>query len=81
MTDWYVVGGAVRDLLAGRPVHDVDISFGGGAGSFLQCFPQARNTGNGLDIWLVGPSEFTALEGSAEEDMLCKIHKRHLGTM
>ena len=72
MTEWYVVGGAVRDLLAGRPVHDVDISFGGGSESFLQCFPQARNTGNGLDIWLVGPSEFTALEGSAEEDMLCR---------
>ncbi|MBR6625047.1 MAG: hypothetical protein IKL01_02385, partial [Mailhella sp.] len=39
MTEWYVVGGAVRDLLAGRPVHDVDISFGGGSESFLQCFP------------------------------------------
>ena len=72
MADWYVVGGAVRDLLAGRPVHDVDISFGGGAESFLQCFPDARNTGNGLDIWLVGASEFTALEGSPENDMLAR---------
>ena len=72
MADWYVVGGAVRDLLAGRPVHDVDISFGGGAESFLQCFPEARNTGNGLDIWLVGASEFTALEGSPENDMLAR---------
>ncbi len=69
MADWYVVGGAVRDLLAGRPVHDVDISFGGGADSFLQCFPKARNTGNGLDIWLVGSTEFTALEGDVAEDM------------
>ncbi|WP_458399719.1 HD domain-containing protein [Mailhella sp.] len=72
MTDWYVVGGAVRDLLAGRPVHDVDISFGGGAESFLQCFPEARNTGKGLDIWLVGSSEFTALEGEVEQDMLTR---------
>ena len=72
MTDWYVVGGAVRDLLAGRPVHDVDISFGGGAASFLQCFPEARNTGKGLDIWLVGSSEFTALEGEVEQDMLTR---------
>ena len=72
MADWYVVGGAVRDLLAGRPVHDVDISFGGGADSFLQCFPHARNTGNGLDIWLVGSSEFTALEGNIDEDMLAR---------
>ena len=72
MAEWYVVGGAVRDLLAGRPVHDVDISFGGGAESLLQCFPEARNTGNGLDIWLVGSTEFTALEGSPEEDMLAR---------
>ena len=61
MADWYVVGGAVRD-----------ISFGGGAESFLQCFPDARNTGNGLDIWLVGASEFTALEESPENDMLAR---------
>ena len=63
MTEWYVAGGAVRDLLMGRPVHDIDVSFAGGAESFLQCFPQARKTGNGLDIWLVGSTEFTELAG------------------
>ena len=47
----------------GRPVHDIDVSFAGGAESFLQCFPQARKTGNGLDIWLVGSTEFTELAG------------------
>ena len=72
MTEWYVVGGAVRDLLAGRPVHDVDISFGGGTESFLQLFPGARNTGNELDIWLVGSSEFTGLSGDVEQDMLSR---------
>jgi tRNA nucleotidyltransferase (CCA-adding enzyme) len=67
MTEWYVVGGAVRDLLLGRPVHDIDISFAGGEESFLQRFPQARKTGNGLDIWLVGPAEFTELAGGRSE--------------
>ena len=76
MTDWYVVGGAVRDLLMGRPVHDVDISFAGGEESFLQLFPHARKTGNGLNIWLSGATEFTALEGGesgdVEKDMLAR---------
>lgn len=70
MTKWFVVGGAVRDLLMGRAVHDVDLSFGGGTESFLQLFPDARNTGNGLDIWLSGATEFTALEGDIRNDML-----------
>jgi len=70
MTEWFVVGGAVRDLLMGRPVHDIDLSFGGGTESFLQMFPGARNTGNGLDIWLSGATEFTALDGDVRNDML-----------
>lgn len=72
MADWYVVGGAVRDLLLGRPAHDVDISFSGGAESFLQCFPSARNTGSLPEIWLVGPDEFTPLEEDIESDMLTR---------
>lgn len=72
MTEWFVVGGAVRDLLLGRPVHDVDISFSGGEESFLQRFPKARNTGRSPDIWLVGPDEFTPLEGDVASDMLSR---------
>lgn len=72
MTQWYVVGGAVRDLLLGRKVHDVDISFSGDAESFLQRFPAARKTGGNLSIWLVGADEFTALEQSPEHDMLTR---------
>ena len=45
MAEWFVVGGAVRDLLLGRDAHDVDISFSGGDDFFLQRFPAARNTG------------------------------------
>ncbi len=69
MAEWYVVGGAVRDLLLGRPVHDVDISFSGGEEFFLQRFPSARNTGGEPRIWLVGSDEFTPLEGDVANDM------------
>ncbi len=72
MADWYVVGGAVRDLLMGRSVHDVDISFSGGAAFFLQRFPHARKTGKGLDIWLDGSAEFTEVEGDIQSDMLTR---------
>ena len=69
MGEWFVVGGAVRDLLLGRPVHDVDVSFSGGEEFFLQRFPSARNTGDSLRIWLVGPDEFTPLDGDVLHDM------------
>ncbi|HJD97387.1 HD domain-containing protein [Mailhella massiliensis] len=72
MTQWYVVGGAVRDLLLGRKVHDVDISFSGGEESFLHVFPRARKTGGSLSVWLVGQDEFTALEGSPQQDMFTR---------
>ena len=72
MGEWYVVGGAVRDLLLGRPAHDVDVSFSGGEAFFLQRFPAARNTGRSPEIWLVGADEFTPLEGDVEHDMLTR---------
>lgn len=73
MAEWYVVGGAVRDLLLGRPAHDVDISFSGGRDFFVQRFPSARNTGHEPEIWLVGAEEFTPVEGDdIARDMLTR---------
>ena len=72
MGEWYVVGGAVRDLLRGHPAHDVDISFSGGEAFFVQRFPSARNTGERLGIWLVGSDEFTPLDGDIRHDMFCR---------
>ncbi len=73
MGEWFVVGGAVRDLLLGQPAHDVDVSFSGGEEFFLQRFPSARNTGREPKIWLVGSEEFTPVEGgSIERDMLTR---------
>ncbi len=72
MGEWYVVGGAVRDLLLGRPARDVDISFSGGREFFVQRFPSARNTGHGPEIWLVGSDEFTPLEGDVRSDMFSR---------
>ncbi len=62
MVEWFVVGGSVRDMLLGREIRDVDFSFRGGAEEFLQCFPQARNTGRDFPIWLADGVEFTVLE-------------------
>ena len=73
MAEWFVVGGAVRDLLLGRDAHDVDISFSGGDDFFLQRFPAARNTGREPKIWLVGSEEFTPVEADdIEKDMLTR---------
>ena len=68
--EWLVVGGAVRDLLLGYPVRDLDVSFEGDSEDFLQVFPRARKAGQSLDIFLVGAAEFTALDGDREQDML-----------
>ena len=73
MAEWFVVGGAVRDLLLGRDSHDVDISFSGGEDFFLQRFPAARNTGHEPRIWLVGSEEFTPVEDDdIERDMFTR---------
>ncbi len=68
MVEWFVVGGSIRDLLLGRPLKDVDFSFRGGTGEFLQLFPHARNTGRDMPIWLAGGIEYTALEEDWEDD-------------
>ncbi len=70
MIQWFVVGGAVRDMLLGRAVHDVDLAFAGDGKTFLQLFPNARNTGGDPEIMLVGSVECTALDGDMAADML-----------
>ena len=67
MAEWYIAGGAVRDLLTGRAVHDVDISFSGGKEFFLSCFPKARKTGSCPEIWMSGGQEFTPLNDIAQD--------------
>ncbi len=69
MIDWLIVGGAVRDLLLGKPIHDLDISFAGEQSDFLQLFPFARNTGTYPEVLRAEGVEFTALAGDREEDI------------
>lgn len=70
MIEWFVVGGAVRDLLLGNSVRDLDVSFAGGGEAFLQVFPHYRNTGGSPEVLLAQGLECTELQGSLEEDML-----------
>lgn len=54
-----VVGGAVRDRLLGRSVHDIDYLVQGGTQvEFLENFPDARLVGNNFPVFLVGGEEY-----------------------
>lgn len=70
MTGWYVVGGAIRDLLLGRTPRDVDFAFSGGVDAFVQALPQACKVGRSVDVWLVDGMEFRPMQGhNIQEDL------------
>lgn len=54
-----IVGGAVRDRLLGRTVHDVDYLVQGGTqADFLETFPGAQLVGNSFPVYLVDGEEY-----------------------
>ncbi|WP_338666797.1 tRNA nucleotidyltransferase [Pseudodesulfovibrio methanolicus] len=56
----YLAGGAVRDLLLGRPLHDRDyLVMGSTREEFLGAFPDAREVGRTFPIFLVDGLEFS----------------------
>ncbi|WP_462323886.1 HD domain-containing protein [Desulfoplanes sp.] len=68
----YLVGGAVRDGLLGRPVHDRDYTvIGADKETFMQAFPHARPVGKKVPVYYVDGDEYT-LSGAAtiQEDLL-----------
>ncbi len=67
-----VAGGAVRDLILGRPVHDVDLLFDGSEADFIQANPQARKVRDTpCPIYLLDGREWTPVQGgSLKADML-----------
>lgn len=70
---FYLVGGALRDMLLGRPCKDFDFSFTGGADAFVQSFPKARKVGRTVDVWLLRSHEFRPLQGeSIADDLLTR---------
>ncbi|WP_207263604.1 tRNA nucleotidyltransferase [Desulfovibrio sp. Huiquan2017] len=56
----YLAGGAVRDLLLGRPLHDRDyLVMGATREEFRQTFPRAREVGRTFPVFLVDNMEFS----------------------
>lgn len=71
MASLFLAGGAVRDMLLGKAVRDMDFVFSGTEGEFVQRFPHARKTNRRLSIWVVQGVELCLLAGnSPEEDIL-----------
>ena len=56
----YLAGGAVRDLLLGRPLHDRDyLVMGATRQEFSRAFPTAREVGRTFPVFLVDGLEFS----------------------
>ena len=68
---YYLVGGAVRDLLFGRLPRECDYAFSGGAERFVQANPRARKVGQSVHVFLLDGQEFMPLRGDdAATDLL-----------
>lgn len=67
LIQYYLAGGAVRDMLLGRIPKDRDFAFKASAESFIKANPAARKLGMGPAYGLNG-HEFTPLEGKSELD-------------
>ncbi len=66
----YIVGGAVRDLLLGRPPREYDIAFTGTVEGFICRNPSARKAGNDFSICILDGREYAPLRGkSIHEDL------------
>jgi tRNA nucleotidyltransferase (CCA-adding enzyme) len=70
----YLVGGAVRDELLGRPVRDRDyVVIGGDEEGFLRCFPEARKVGRKKSVYYLDGDEYTISPAqSIEEDLFTR---------
>jgi len=68
----YLVGGAVRDLLLGRPIHDHDVAFEGDATCFVRQNPGARKVGRDVDVYLLDGVEHMPLRGTLDEDLAAR---------
>lgn len=59
----YVVGGAVRDFVMRRPVHDVDLCVTGlTIDQFVSIFPTARLQGKQFPVFVVDNAEIASQE-------------------
>lgn len=72
IVNYYIAGGAVRDLLLGKPIRDMDIVFEGPEQCFLQEHPDARMVKEApVPIYISGGFEYTQISpGGLQADML-----------
>lgn len=61
---YFLVGGAVRDLLLGRPPREYDITLDAEALLLIQANPLARKVGKTHEIWLLNGLEHSLLRGA-----------------
>lgn len=66
----YIVGGAVRDILLGRPPREYDIAFTGTVEGFICRNPSARKAGNDFPIFIKNGLEYAPLRGETIHDDL-----------
>jgi tRNA nucleotidyltransferase (CCA-adding enzyme) len=67
----YLAGGAVRDLLLGRPLHDRDyLVMESTREEFRQAFPGAREVGRAFPVFLVNGLEFSFPRADSLDDEL-----------
>jgi len=60
-----LVGGAVRDMLLGREIHDRDyLVLGSTPGEFTRRFPQAQSVGKAFPVYLVDHDEYAFPRGA-----------------
>lgn len=64
---WYIVGGAVRDLLLGRWPKEHDLAFAGQASDMLRAYPQACKVGRSVEVYLLHGVECMPLRGGSLE--------------
>lgn len=64
---WYIVGGAVRDLLLGRPLREVDMAFEGSADDMVRAYPHACKVGRSVEVFLLHGVECMPLRGGTLE--------------
>lgn len=62
---YYLVGGAVRDILLGITPHEFDIVFDGSVEEFLQEKPHAKRVGSTFPIFLADGHEYIPLNGES----------------
>lgn len=60
---WYIVGGAVRDMLLGLDPKDADLAFSGNADELTAQFPEAFVVGQTVSVYLLQGHECMPLRG------------------